>query len=269
MSVRRPLLLFFWGGGRLLGAGLFVFSPACSCFSAAAAGCLPPCLLPAKRTERTAAEPHSATVTPTINHTHANNTLTTRQQHNNNTPSNDQTGTLRSYFESQIALARGTLKLQLFDKQKPIYTEPRTLPPTKLTDSSVRDTLLGDGCRVIGARLRGCVVGSCTYIDRGADLEDVVCFGADGFERAAARAADLAAGGVPLGVGAGARARRAVIDKNARIGRDVVLVNRAGVREATDAGGSGGAGALPKGVVIRDGILVVRRDAVIPDGTVV
>jgi len=64
-----------------------------------------------------------------------------------------------------------TLPLQLFDKNKPIYTEPRTLPPSKLTDSSVHQTLIGEGCRVMGSSLRGCVIGACSFIDSGCDIQ--------------------------------------------------------------------------------------------------
>ncbi|GBF96687.1 glucose-1-phosphate adenylyltransferase [Raphidocelis subcapitata] len=172
-------------------------------------------------------------------------------------------GSLRAYYAAHMSLAQGTLKLRLFDKQFPIYTEPRTLPPTKMTDTTLEDCLLGDGCRVIGSTLRSCVVGSCTYIDRGCDLQEVIVFGADEFELDGERAAELAGGVVPLGIGAGSVVKGAILDKNVRIGRNVRLVNEKGVRDAgPDAG-------LPAGVTIRDGILVVRRSAVVPDGTVV
>lgn len=84
-------------------------------------------------------------------------------------------------------------------------------------------------------------------------------------EPESARRAELAAGLIPLGVGAGSRVRCAIIDKNARIGRGVRLLNAAGVRESGRAGG----GALPNGVVIREGVICVAKNAVIPDHTVV
>lgn len=181
-----------------------------------------------------------------------------------------------------------TLPLQLFDARRPIYTEPRALPPAKVAAGSTLDaTLVSEGCRVAGARVVGSVLGPCTYVDEGATIEDSVIFGADSFETPAERAAELAAGEIPLGIGAGAVVRRAIVDRNARIGRGVKLVNAAGVREASGCGcgccfgdgnghggGSvdghgGGNAALPKGVAIRDGVIIVARDAVLPDGTVV
>lgn len=89
-------------------------------------------------------------------------------------------------------------------------------------------------------------------------------FGAEEFQLAADRAAELAAGTVPLGIGAGSSIVKAIIDKNARIGRGVKLLNVHALREAGE-----GRGGLPPGVVIRGGVVVVKRDAVIPDGTVV
>ncbi|KAI8474084.1 MAG: nucleotide-diphospho-sugar transferase [Monoraphidium minutum] len=171
-------------------------------------------------------------------------------------------GSLRNYYRAHMSLARGGLKAALFDKDFPMYTEPRTLPPSKVTDSVLDDTLLGDGSRVLGSTLRGVVVGSCAFIDRGCDIQDSIIFGADEMETAAGRAADFAAGVVPLGLGAGCVVRRAIIDKNARIGAGARLVNAAGVRE------SGPRDGLPRGVVIRDGLIVVPKNAVIPAGTV-
>jgi glucose-1-phosphate adenylyltransferase len=90
-------------------------------------------------------------------------------------------------------------------------------------------------------------------------------FGAEELDTAPARLAELAAGKIPLGVGAGTVVRRAIIDRNARVGRGVRLVNEAGVRDSSRAPGL----RLPAGVVIREGIICVTRGAVVPDGTVV
>jgi glucose-1-phosphate adenylyltransferase len=93
-------------------------------------------------------------------------------------------------------------------------------------------------------------------------LQDTIMFGADNLDSSADRQAELAAGTIPLGVGEGSKLQKAIIDSNARIGRGVSLTNKAGVQDGSNSN-------LPKGVVIRDGILVVMRGAVVPDGTVV
>lgn len=87
-------------------------------------------------------------------------------------------------------------------------------------------------------------------------------FGADNLDSAAARQAELSSGTIPLGVGEGSRVAKAIIDSNARIGKEVSLLNKAGVVDGSNSN-------LPQGVVIRDGILVVMRGAQVPDGTVV
>jgi glucose-1-phosphate adenylyltransferase len=92
--------------------------------------------------------------------------------------------------------------------------------------------------------------------------QDTIVFGADNLDSSAGRQAELASGTIPLGVGEGSKLQKAIIDSNARIGRGVSLTNKAGVQDGANS-------ALPKGVVIRDGILVVMRGAVVPDGTVV
>lgn len=128
--------------------------------------------------------------------------------------------------------------------------------------SDIDDSLVADGCRVLDSTLKGCVLGSCTYIDHGCTIEDSLLFGADTFETPAQRAAcSVAASGLPaLGIGAGSTVRRAVVDRNARIGAGCALVNAAGVVE-------GDADALPNGIVIREGLVIVTRDAIVPAGT--
>ena len=94
--------------------------------------------------------------------------------------------------------------------------------------------------------------------------QETILFGNPEFESDAARAAARAAGGVPPGVGAGCVIRRAVVDEGARVGAGARLVNARRLRD-----GDGAAAGLPAGVAVRDGVIVVKRGALIPDGTVV
>lgn len=93
-------------------------------------------------------------------------------------------------------------------------------------------------------------------------LQDTIVFGADNLDSAAARQAELASGTLPLGIGANTTIRKAIIDSNARIGSWCSLTNKAGVVDGANKG-------LPEGVVIKDGILVVMRGAVVPNNTTV
>jgi glucose-1-phosphate adenylyltransferase len=91
-------------------------------------------------------------------------------------------------------------------------------------------------------------------------LQDSIIFGADTIDTAEARAEEAASGAIPLGIGRNTRLERAIVDSNARIGADCVLTNEARVVDGSNSN-------LPKGIVIKDGILVVMRGAVIPPGT--
>jgi glucose-1-phosphate adenylyltransferase len=92
--------------------------------------------------------------------------------------------------------------------------------------------------------------------------QDTIVFGADNLDSAVGREAELAAGNIPLGIGANTQIKKAIIDSNARIGKWCNLTNKAGVMNGDNS-------SLPKGVVIKDGILVVMRGAVVPDHTTV
>lgn len=173
-------------------------------------------------------------------------------------------GSLKDYYAANMAMAADTSKLRLFDRETPLYSEARVLPPSKVAAQVIMtDSLLGDGCRVMeGSVVKNSVLGSCAYIDQHCYIQDTIMFGADNLDSSADRQAELAAGTIPLGVGEGSKLQKAIIDSNARIGRGVSLTNKAGVQDGSNSN-------LPKGVVIRDGILVVMRGAVVPDGTVV
>jgi glucose-1-phosphate adenylyltransferase len=93
-------------------------------------------------------------------------------------------------------------------------------------------------------------------------VQDTIVFGADEYDTMGSRREELVAGTIPLGIGEGSTIQHAIIDSNARIGRNVQLINARGLKDGRDSN-------LPAGIVIRDGILVVLRDAVIPDNTVV
>ncbi len=90
--------------------------------------------------------------------------------------------------------------------------------------------------------------------------QDVIIFGAEDFDTTEMREKELAKGGIPLGIGANTTMRKVVVDRNARIGANCSITNKEGIVEATRES---------EGICIRDGILVVMRDAVIPAGTVI
>jgi glucose-1-phosphate adenylyltransferase len=164
-------------------------------------------------------------------------------------------GTVRTFFDANLALTQPQPPLNLFDPQTPIYTHARYLPPSHLTHCTLEQVVCGEGCIVTDARLRHCVVGSRSRIEANVVLEDVVMLGASGYQTAAEIAADRAQGRPPIGIGRQSRIRRAIIDRDARIGEGVVLAP-AGHPD----------GDYPHGLMIREGILCVSRGACIPAG---
>ena len=166
-------------------------------------------------------------------------------------------GNIRSFYEANIALTGPNPPFSFFDPQRPIYTRHRFLPPSRVLQSEVLDSLIAEGCIIEGARIRNSVIGIRSVIRENTELEAVLMMGADFYESAADVESARRRGEPPVGVGPDAVIRRAIIDKNVRIGRGVRLVNAQGLRNAD--------GSF---YYIRDGIIVIPKNAVVPDGTV-
>jgi len=164
-------------------------------------------------------------------------------------------GTVRAFFEANLALAQPLPPFNFFDRGAPIYTHPRYLPASKINRCNIDYVVIGDGCLVTDSTLKHCVIGIRSILGENAHLEDVVMMGADYYQTEKEILADKAAGLPSIGVGRNCHIRHAIIDKNARIGDGVKLSPEG----KTD-------GDYPHSVVIRDGILCVCKGAVIPSG---
>ena len=146
-----------------------------------------------------------------------------------------------------------------FEPNAPIYTQDRYLPASKLNKCAIDHVVIGDGSILTDSALHHCVLGIRTFIGEGSSLEDTVVMGADYYEGDAQLEDNTVRGRPHLGIGKNCRIKGAIIDKNARIGDGCVLVVD-GKADGTYAGGA---------VIIRDGVLVVPKGAVLPPGTVV
>ena len=162
-------------------------------------------------------------------------------------------GTVRAFFEANLALAQPLPPFNFFDRSSPIYTHPRYLPASKINRCDIDHVVIGDGCIVTDSTLRHCVIGIRSVLGENSNFEDVVMMGADYYQTKAEVQADRDQGLPPIGIGRNCRIRRAIIDKNARIG-DSVSLSPEGKAD----------GDYPHGIVIRDGILCVTKGAVIP-----
>ena len=167
-------------------------------------------------------------------------------------------GTVRSFFETNIMLADPHPAFNLYDPQFPLYTNARLLPPAKVTRSRIENTIIGEGSVVVDSEITNSVIGIRSFIDHGTRLHRTVFMGADYYRWAGAETRSRSEGPDFPGVGWGTRIENAIVDKNASIGNRCVITNQRGVQE-----GEG------PGFYIRDGIIVIVKNAVIPDGTVI
>lgn len=170
-------------------------------------------------------------------------------------------GTIEAFYEANLALTQQPHPpFSFYDEQAPIYTRGRYLPPTKLLNCRITDSMIGDGCILKNCQIHHSVLGIRTRIESGCTIQDTLLMGSDFYQPAAERQKDLTNGIVPLGIGANTVIRRAIVDKNARIGRDVQLINKDRVEEAQKE---------DQGFYIRNGIIVVFKNATIPDGVII
>ncbi len=166
-------------------------------------------------------------------------------------------GTIRTFFAANIDLALEGPPIDLFAQKRPIYTHPRFLPGTRLRGTDVRQSIICEGGRIDAESIERSIIGIRSVIGPGSQLSEVVMMGADYYE------AEVDGGAspreiLPIGIGAGCRIERAIIDKNARIGDHVVIAKH---DESENADGPG--------FHIREGIVIVPKNGVVPAGSVI
>jgi len=167
-------------------------------------------------------------------------------------------GTIRNFYDATLDLTSIKPKFNFYDEDSPIYTHNRNLPSSKVNQASLDQVNTSEGCVVTNATIKRSVIGIRTVIETGAYLEGVICMGADRYEGEAERRENGGKGIPSIGIGQRCVIRRAIIDKNARIGNDVSI----------------GMGRIPEDgdygwYHVVDGIYVITKNAVVPDGTVI
>ncbi len=166
-------------------------------------------------------------------------------------------GTIRSYYQCNLDLARAAVPFEFASTEAPIYSRARFLPPSRIEGASVKDSLISDGCVIEhGAVIENSVIGLRCRIGRDVVIRNSVILGNDFYESPAAIAAAASEGVPPLGIGAGSVIEGAIIDKNVHIGKGARIVNEQGWVDTADC---------PR-FTVRDGVPVVAKDAIVPDG---
>ncbi|MEM6837338.1 MAG: glucose-1-phosphate adenylyltransferase [Cyanobacteria bacterium P01_C01_bin.120] len=170
-------------------------------------------------------------------------------------------GTIEAFYHANLALTKQPQpSFSFYHEDAPIYTRSRYLPPSKLLNCQVTQSIIGDGSILKTCQVHHSVIGLRQRIQEGCVIEESLLMGADYYEPLSESSRHLTRGKIPMGIGEGSVIRRAIIDKNARIGRNVQIVNKEGVEEAERE---------DLGFYIRSGIVVILKNAVIPDGMVI
>jgi len=167
-------------------------------------------------------------------------------------------GTIRNFFEANLDLVSELPRFNFFDMSAPIFSRPRYLPGSKINGAQIDHAVISDGCIINRARISTSIVGLRTIIGDGTELNRVVILGSDYYEAEESVTRNEAEGRPRVGIGAHCKIENAIIDKNARIGNNVTI-SPAGKPENVDH----------EQYFVRDGIIIIPKDAVIPHGTVI
>jgi glucose-1-phosphate adenylyltransferase len=166
-------------------------------------------------------------------------------------------GTIRSFYDANLQLARPNPPFELASATSPIYTRPRSLPPTRVASATIHHSLVSDGCVIgEGTRIENSVIGLRCHIGGNVTIRNSVIMGTDFYETPEQLAANGAANRPPIGIGAGSVVENAIVDKNCHVGRGVQVIGDPRRNERSSG----------ENWDLLDGILVVPKNAVLADG---
>ncbi len=167
-------------------------------------------------------------------------------------------GNIRSFFEANLDLTKDLPDFNLFDNDNAIYTRPRMLPPAKINGTTIEKTLIAEGCIIHASRLERCVIGIRSRMGLGTTLINTYMMGSDYYETLPEIATATVIGNPFVGIGNNCYVKNAILDKNVRIGNDVRIEGGPHLENVDHALYS-----------VKDGIVVAKKGAVIPNGFVI
>lgn len=167
-------------------------------------------------------------------------------------------GTIRRFYEINLAMAQDNPPFDFYDADAPIYSRPRFLPGSRINGGALRDVLMADGCRIENATIRNAVIGLRSVIGSSVTLTNSIMMGADYYESPVNALVNRDKNRPNMGIGSGSFVDGAIIDKNARIGESVIIRNMPKRPDSEN-----------ENWVARDGLVIVKKNAIIPDGTVI
>jgi glucose-1-phosphate adenylyltransferase len=167
-------------------------------------------------------------------------------------------GNIKSFLEAHLDLTRSVPLFNFYDERHKFYTRPRFLPAAKIITCQINHSLLADGAILLGSSVEESIIGIRSYISEGAHIRRSIIMGCERYETIKERNQNDARGIPNMGIGTNAVVNNSIIDLNARIGRNVKLINKEGVTET-----------FQSNYAIRDGIIIVPKGETIPDDTVI
>ena len=167
-------------------------------------------------------------------------------------------GTVEAFYRANIDLTSSEPHFDFHDMTAPIYTRARFLPPSRIEECEIHNSIIAEGSVLKGARIASSIVGIRSPIGEDVVFEGALMMGADYYEDDENREYNRQVGRPDIGIGRGSVIRKAIIDKNAHIGKGVKILNEQGIRDFDGAG-----------YYIRDGIVIVPKNGVLPDGTII
>ena len=166
-------------------------------------------------------------------------------------------GTIKAYFEANISFGSKNPPFDFYDENAPIYTHVRYLSPSKIEKATITSSIVADGCRIENATIKECVIGVRSVVQSGSTLERVIMMGSDYYEDSD----DIERLNVKhlpkIGIGKKCVLKNVIIDKNVRIGNDVVITNKKKIQQQDS-----------EFYCIRDGIVILPKNTIIKSGTI-
>jgi glucose-1-phosphate adenylyltransferase len=169
-------------------------------------------------------------------------------------------GTIHSFYEANLMLARRHPEFDMYNPSAPIYTNARMLPPAKIQSSIIQDSIIAEACVIVNAHISNSIIGLRSYIGNNTTLKNTIFMGADHYHWHERDLRDLIEGPDRPGVDEGSYIEGAIIDRNVSIGKRCIIKNRDNIQEGE---------APDKTWYIRDGIVVIPKNTRIPDDTII
>lgn len=167
-------------------------------------------------------------------------------------------GTIRAFYDANLDLTEPLPRFDFFESGSPIYTRGRFLPSSKINEARISKSIVSDGCILTRADIHHSIIGIRSRLDEGVQVRDSIIMGADYYESVKSLEENARIGRPAIGIGANTIIEGAIVDKNTRIGKNVVIK------------AEGKTGSIDHPFYhYRDGIVVIPKDRIIPDGTVI